>query len=61
MSLALINVTSIQGSAEFGLENTLMPVGRNFLEVVAPIQEGTAAGRYLDRRGGNGGYGNHPG
>jgi len=44
------------GVGQFGLENTLMPVGRNFLEVVAPIREGTAGGRYLDRRGGDGGY-----
>lgn len=44
------------GVAHFGLENTLMPIGRNFLEVVAPIQENTAGGRYLDRRGGDGGY-----
>jgi len=44
------------GVAHFGLENTLMPVGHNFLEVVAPIEEHTAAGRYLDRRGGDGGY-----
>jgi len=44
------------GVAVFGLENTLMPVGRNFFEVVAPVQENTAAGRYLDRRGGDGGY-----
>ena len=44
------------GVGVFGLENTLMPIGRNFLEVVAPIQEGTAAGRYLDRRSGDGGY-----
>jgi len=44
------------GVATFGLENTLLPVGRDFLEVVAPAQEGTAAGRYLDRRGGDGGY-----
>jgi hypothetical protein len=44
------------GVARFGLENTLMAVGRNFLEVVAPIQENTAGGRYLDRRGGDGGY-----
>ena len=42
--------------AAFGLENTLLPVGRNFLEVVAPIREGTAGARYLDRRGGDGGY-----
>lgn len=40
----------------FGLENTLMPIGRNFLEVVAPVKEGTAGGRYLDRRNGDGGY-----
>ncbi len=44
------------GVGKFGLENTLMPIGRNFLEVVAPIEGGTAGGRYLDRRGGDGGY-----
>jgi hypothetical protein len=44
------------GVGKFGLENTLMPIGRNFLEVVAPIEEDTAAGRYLDRRNGDGGY-----
>ena len=44
------------GVGVFGLENTLLPVGRNFLEVVAPVREGTAGGRYLDRRGGDGGY-----
>ena len=40
----------------YGLENALLPVGTNFLEVVAPVQESTAAGRYLQRRGGAGGY-----
>lgn len=44
------------GVGQFGLENALMPMGHNFLEVVAPIKEDTAAGRYLDRRGGDGGY-----
>lgn len=44
------------GVGAFGLENTLMCVGRNFLEVVAPIQPNTAGGRYLDKRGGDGGY-----
>jgi len=44
------------GVAAFGLENTLMPLGRNFLEVVAPVKPNTAAGRYLERRSGNGGY-----
>ena len=42
--------------AKFGLENALFPVGNQFLEVVAPVQVNTAAGRYLDRRGGDGGY-----
>ena len=36
---------------EFGLDNAVYPVGDTFLEVVAPIAEGTTAGRYLDRRG----------
>ncbi|MGB0922383.1 MAG: VOC family protein [Alphaproteobacteria bacterium] len=40
----------------FGLENTLLAIGTNFLEVVAPIQPDTAAGRYLERRKGDGGY-----
>ncbi|MCE2485870.1 MAG: VOC family protein [Desulfurellaceae bacterium] len=40
----------------FGLENSLFPVGNNFLEVVAPTQDNTAAGRYLKRRNGDGGY-----
>ena len=44
------------GVERFGLHNFLMPVGNNFLEVVAPTREGTAGGRYLDRRGGDGGY-----
>ncbi|MET0152593.1 MAG: VOC family protein [Candidatus Binatia bacterium] len=42
--------------ASFGLENALFPIGDQFLEVVSPIRQGTAAGRYLDRRGGDGGY-----
>ena len=40
----------------FGLSNAVMPVGDTFLEVVSPAQEGTTAGRYLERRGGDGGY-----
>lgn len=44
------------GVGVFGLENTLMPVGRNFFEVVAPVKPDTAAGRYLERRKGDGGY-----
>jgi len=41
---------------KYGLENALLPIGPNFLEVVAPFREGTTAGRYLDRRSGDGGY-----
>ena len=44
------------GVAEFGLENVLFPIGHQFLEIVAPVQEGTTAGRLLERRGGAGGY-----
>jgi len=44
------------GVGKYGLENALFPVGDQFLEVVAPVREGTTAGRYLDRRGGDGGY-----
>src|SRR5262245_32115550 len=42
--------------AAFGLEDAVVSVGNQFLEVVAPVREGTAGGRYLDRRGGDGGY-----
>jgi len=44
------------GVAHFGLENALFPIGNQLLEVVAPIRENTAGGRYLERRNGNGGY-----
>ena len=44
------------GVGHFGLENALMPIGNQLLEVVAPIQENTAGGRYLERRRGAGGY-----
>ena len=33
------------GVAAFGLQNAVMPIGRTFLEVVSPVQEGTTAGR----------------
>jgi len=41
---------------KYGLKNALLPVGSNFLEIVAPFRGETAAGRYIDRRGGDGGY-----
>lgn len=44
------------GVAQWGLENALFPLGDEFLEVVAPVTGDTAAGRYLRRRGGPGGY-----
>ena len=44
------------GVGNFGLENALFPIGNQLLEVVAPIEENTAGGRYLERRGGDGGY-----
>ena len=33
-----------------------MPIGNTFLEVISPVEENTTAGRFLDRRGGDGGY-----
>jgi hypothetical protein len=44
------------GVAEFGLTNAVFAAGDTFVEVVAPIRQGTTAGRYLERRGGDGGY-----
>ena len=38
------------GVATFGLRNALMTVGDQFIEVVSPIENNTAAGRLLDRR-----------
>lgn len=39
------------GVGTFGLENRLFPVGDQFLEIVSPVQDGTTAGRFLDKRG----------
>ena len=41
---------------KYGLDNRLFPIGSQFLELVCPTESGTAAGRYLERRGGDGGY-----
>jgi len=41
---------------QWGLTNALFPIGNDFLEIVAPFRPSTAAGRYLTRRGGSGGY-----
>jgi hypothetical protein len=50
-SLGLRDPFRDPGVKEFGLDNAVYPVGDTFLEVVSPIQGGTTAGRYLERRG----------
>jgi hypothetical protein len=44
------------GVGQFGLTNAVFAAGDTFVEVVAPAQPDTTAGRYLRRRGGDGGY-----
>jgi hypothetical protein len=44
------------GVAHFGLRNAVFCLGDTFLEVVSPVREDTAAGRLIDRRGGDCGY-----
>jgi hypothetical protein len=44
------------GVGAFGLANVVFALGDCFLEIVSPIAENTAAGRYLARHGGDGGY-----
>lgn len=46
------------GVSPFGLRNFVMPIGDQFLELVTPQPDAgsTAGGRYIERRGGPGGY-----
>lgn len=44
------------GLSHFGLRHGLYPIGDQILEVVVPKQPGTTAERYIERRGGDGGY-----
>jgi hypothetical protein len=44
------------GVGEFGLANTVFALGDCFIEVISPTRADTAAGRYLERHGGDGGY-----
>jgi hypothetical protein len=44
------------GVGAFGLTNTVFAISDCFLEVIAPSEPGTAAGRHLERHGGDGGY-----
>tara|TARA_B100001093_G_scaffold440856_1_gene441654 strand:+ start:975 stop:1709 length:735 start_codon:yes stop_codon:yes gene_type:complete len=44
------------GVGHFGLENAVIPIGTDFLEVVSPVKDNTTAGRFLEKRNGDGGY-----
>lgn len=44
------------GVGLFGLTNSVFAAGDTFVEVVAPSEPGTTAGRYRERRGGDSGY-----
>ncbi len=44
------------GVGAFGLRNSVMAIGETFVEIVCPKEDGTTAGRLLERRGGDGGY-----
>lgn len=45
-----------KGVGEFGLTNGVFALGDQFLEVIVPVQDKTAAGRFLERGQGLGGY-----
>jgi hypothetical protein len=52
-----LNVCYRDGNvAKYGLVNALLPVDTILLEVVAPTKPGTAAGRFIEKTGGRGGY-----
>jgi hypothetical protein len=44
------------GVGHFGLRNAVFCLGDTFLEVVSPVRPDTAAGRLIERRGGDCGY-----
>src|SRR3954463_13160762 len=44
------------GVDAFGLRNAVFALGDCFLEVVSPVRPDTAAGRWIERRGGDCGY-----
>ena len=54
--LGLGNAFVDPGVSEFGLTNGVFALGDQFLEVVVPVQDQSAAGRFLDRSSGLGGY-----
>ena len=45
-----------EGVGHFGLHNAVYTLGDCFIEVVSPVRPDTAAGRQLERRGGDSGY-----
>jgi hypothetical protein len=55
-ALPVRNPYNDPGVAEFGLQNAVYEVGDTFLEVVSPLRDGTTAGRYLSKHGGDAGY-----
>jgi Glyoxalase-like domain len=55
-SLSLGEPFSDPAVATFGLRNAVFAIGDTFLEVISPVREHTAAGRLLERRGGDCGY-----
>jgi hypothetical protein len=55
-SLALQDPFADPAVGYFGLRNAVFAIGDTFLELVSPTQDDTAAGRLLERRGGNCGY-----
>ncbi len=50
------NLSRTRAWGSFGLQNAVFTAGDTFVEVVSPVREGTTAGRYLERRGGDTGY-----
>lgn len=55
-SLSLGEPFADPGVAEFGIHNAVYALGDCFIEVISPTGPSTAAGRWLDRRDGDGGY-----
>ena len=52
-----LEVSYRDGNVEkYGLVNALLPVDTILLEMVAPFRDGTAAGRFVEKTGGRGGY-----
>lgn len=45
-----------EGVGHFGLENRVIAAGDCFIEVLTPLTDQSAGHRYLERRGGDGGY-----